>query len=410
LVNKGIRISGHKEKKRINFAGVFFPLLIVFFIIFLLIYPSDALNAAYKGLDLWFRIVFPSLFPFFVATDLLNRTFIIKKAGVMLEPLMRPAFNIPGPGSFAFILGISSGYPVGAKITASLRKDGLLTNAEGDRLLSFSNNSGPVFIAGAVGTGIFHMPQAGLVLLGCHILAGITVGLIFRFYKKGSDVSKSNKYMNIPVNVNTDTGFDMVLSFASAIKNSILTVLVIGGYIIFFSVVLKMLINSGIIKQTALLLSFLCKQFGAGLPADLFEGMLGGIFEITNGIGMIAKSEAPLLARFTAAGMIAGWGGFSVHSQVMGIISGTGLKLKPYLTGKAIHGLIAGILTALAFWLVFPLQGIEYTAVYSSQQTAVMATWLDVFFSSALIALVIICMGIIMESYYIFRKRINRSI
>jgi len=40
---------------------------------------------------------------------------------------MRPLFNVPGCGSFAFAMGITSGYPVGAKITASMREEKLLS-------------------------------------------------------------------------------------------------------------------------------------------------------------------------------------------------------------------------------------------------------------------------------------------
>jgi len=91
---------------------------------------------------LWFNVVFPSLFPFFVASEILYRTGFIKAIGILLEPIMRP-FNVPGCGSFAFAMGITSGYPVGAKITASMREEKLLSKTESERLLSFTNNSGP---------------------------------------------------------------------------------------------------------------------------------------------------------------------------------------------------------------------------------------------------------------------------
>ena len=35
---------------------------------------------------------------------------------------MKPLFNIRGEGSFAFIMGILSGYPMGAKIAANFRQ------------------------------------------------------------------------------------------------------------------------------------------------------------------------------------------------------------------------------------------------------------------------------------------------
>lgn len=35
---------------------------------------------------------------------------------------MKPLFNIPGEGAYAFIMGIISGYPVGAKIVTDFYK------------------------------------------------------------------------------------------------------------------------------------------------------------------------------------------------------------------------------------------------------------------------------------------------
>ncbi len=63
---------------------------------------------------------------------------------------MKPIFNVPGIGAYAFIMGIISGYPVGAKIVTEFRKNGECSKAEAERLLAFTNNSGPLFIIGTV--------------------------------------------------------------------------------------------------------------------------------------------------------------------------------------------------------------------------------------------------------------------
>ena len=63
---------------------------------------------------------------------------------------MRLLFNVPGEGAFALILGTISGYPVGAKIISIFKEQKLCTDVECERLLSFTNNSGPLFIVGTV--------------------------------------------------------------------------------------------------------------------------------------------------------------------------------------------------------------------------------------------------------------------
>lgn len=60
-----------------------------------------------------------------------------------------------GIGGYAFIMGIISGYPVGAKIVTEFRKNGNCSRAEAERLLSFTNNSGPLFIIGTIGVSMF---------------------------------------------------------------------------------------------------------------------------------------------------------------------------------------------------------------------------------------------------------------
>ena len=86
---------------------------------------------------------------------------------------MRPVFRVPGIGAYAFIMGIISGYPVGAKIVTKFRQDGLCTKAEAERLLAFTNNSGPLFIIGTVGITLFGNTQIGILLFLTHIFSSL---------------------------------------------------------------------------------------------------------------------------------------------------------------------------------------------------------------------------------------------
>lgn len=90
-----------------NFLTIIFSL----FLIFLIIFSKTNMVAAQKGLTLWVKNIVPSLFPFFIATELLNFTNLPYCLGKLTNKFMRPLFNIPGEGSYAFIMGIISGYP-----------------------------------------------------------------------------------------------------------------------------------------------------------------------------------------------------------------------------------------------------------------------------------------------------------
>ncbi len=342
-----------KQIKVINLRSITLSIACVAFILLLIMFSDTAVKSASKGIQLWLGVVFPSLFPFFVASEILNKTKFINAIGVLLEPIMRPLFNVPGCGSFALAMGITSGYPVGAKITASMREDNLLTKTESERLLSFTNNSGPLFIVGAVAVGMFKMPELGLLILSCHILASITVGIIFRFYGRNKEST------SLASNEKTWARFKKELAqigrqnpnlgiiLGDAVKNSINVMMTIGGFIILFSVIINVLIEIGFI---ALLSDFIYPVLSLlGMSKEMITALLSGFFEITTGSNMACNVEGTaLIDKLAAVSLILGWAGISVHSQVYSIISKTDISIKPYLIGKMLQGILAAIYISIA--------------------------------------------------------------
>jgi sporulation integral membrane protein YlbJ len=348
-----------------------FPSLCVVFVVCLVLFSDTAVKSALNGLNLWVSAVVPSLFPFFVASELISASGLAYLAGILLEPVMRPVFNVPGCSSLALALGMISGYPVGAKITSDLRKNNALTKTEAERLLAFTNNSGPIFITGAVGTGMLGSPSIGLFLLACHLLAGITVGLVFRFYKPSENKASANRHMPASaaeksrkssfdrsgksVRINTkhigaalkemlvihgNKRPDPGTLLGEAVRNSVSAVLSIGGFIVLFSVITGFLEETGFIRLTAAAVLRL-------LPANMLKwdmegiisGILSGTLEITAGTGAVSRcAAAPLFIKLPAVSFIIGWAGLSVHLQVMSIVSGTDINIRPYLLGKLLHG------------------------------------------------------------------------
>ena len=84
-----------------------FPALCVIFTVCLVLFSDTAAKAALKGLNLWTAVVVPSLFPFFAASELLSSSGFTYMAGTLLEPVMRPLFNLPGCSSLALALGVT---------------------------------------------------------------------------------------------------------------------------------------------------------------------------------------------------------------------------------------------------------------------------------------------------------------
>lgn len=134
----------------IHFQNYLFPCFLLFFILFLVLFPQTNLTAAREGIALWANNLVPTLLPFLIATELLSKTDLVQIFGRFLTKWMRPLFNVPGEAGFAFLMGIISGYPVGAKIITDFRKQNICTKEEAERMLAFCNNSGPLFIIATV--------------------------------------------------------------------------------------------------------------------------------------------------------------------------------------------------------------------------------------------------------------------
>lgn len=345
----------------------FFAFLFLAFLFSLLIFSKNNLPAVKSGLILWATSVVPSLFPFFVATDLLMHTNVVSFLGRILGKWMKPIFHIRGEGAFCFLMGIISGYPVGAKIASRFRQEEICSKEECERLLSFTNNSGPLFIVGTVGISMFGNTSIGVLLLITHILACITVGFIFRFWKNNpnnsKDISddsrltnysqKNTAYQKNGLNSNSVVTFSNLGEvLAESITSSTSTILLIGGFVVLFSSIISILKASGLLVNLSYLLSPVFEFLH--IDTSIITPLLTGFLEITNGLNLLTSlhlKQISLLIILSA--FLLGFGGISVLLQVWSITSKTDLSIKPYLYGKLLHGIIAAFYTFLALQIPF---------------------------------------------------------
>lgn len=324
----------------------FFTILFVLFTICLVFFSTSNLTAAKNGLALWANNVIPALFPFFIATELLGNTNIISILGKKFNKFMRPIFNIPGIASYPLIMGIISGYPVGAKIVTELRQKNMCTKAEGERMLAFTNNSGPLFILGTIGIGLFADTTIGIILLITHFLAGLTVGVIFRFWKyKDVNISSNKNYITETKNIKLSNLGEIL---TNSIKNSIINILNIGGFVVLFSVIISILKESHMINLIYSTLKPIFELFN--INESFSYGIINGLLELTNGVCQIASIPIKNISfSIILCAFILGFGGISVLLQVYSFVSKSDLSIKPYFIGKLLQGIIAGIYTFLIF-------------------------------------------------------------
>lgn len=281
--------------------------------------------------------------PFFIATELLSKTNVVSFLGKLLNNIMQPVFKVPGEGAFALLMGIISGYPTGAKIVTDFRQNGILTKEEGERLLSFTNNSGPLFILGTVGGSLFGNSTIGLLLLVTHLLASLTVGIIFRFWKSTKIFNKKS-YRDISNNNVTVSFSNLGSILSNSILNSVKTVVIIGGFVVLFSVIISVLDSTYILNIFTILFTPIFNFFN--IDPAFINPILTGFIELTNGVQKIALINSKTLStNIIICAFLLGFGGISVLLQVLSIISKSDISIKPYVIGKFLQGSLAAFYT-----------------------------------------------------------------
>lgn len=323
----------------------------VLFAVCLIIYPQDALEASRSGLEIWSTSVVPALLPFFIAAELMIAFGVVNFLGVLLEPFMRPLFRIPGSGGFVWAMGFASGFPSGAKFTVRLRQENKLSREEAERLVSFTNSSSPLFIFGAVAVGFFHNPALGVLLAAAHYISNTVVGIIMRFYKRTAPASHSQSssfsikeaWKALQEEQENDKR-PLGKKLGDALNSSIHTLFMIGGFVVLFSVIYRLLHVTGSIHYLAVFPSMVLQWLH--FSQELAFPWLSGFFEITVGSKLTSDlSDISLLQKAMIVSFILGFSGFSVHAQVASLLAESDIRYKPFFVARWLHGVLASFIT-----------------------------------------------------------------
>ncbi len=297
----------------------------VLFLMLLIIKSDICIKTAKDTLYLCYKTVIPSLFPFFILSSFMINTGFINSVGRIVEPFAKTLFSVSGNGAVVFIMGILCGYPTGAKMVSELYKTNQIEKNEALRLLPFCNNSGPLFIIGAVGVGMLGSVHLGTFLYIIHIASALLTGVILSFF--GSKTKNVKKTQILNVNFGKALS-DSVISGVSTMAN-------VSGYIIFFSVI------------RVFLMPIIYKLSGDG-NASLY---LSGLLEVTLGAFEICTNCLDSEKALILTSGILGFGGLCVFLQVWGIVSEAELSVKTYILGKLIQMTISFVLSY--FYLKF---------------------------------------------------------
>ncbi len=301
------------------------PLLPILLLGLLLSFPDLSVRGASNGLLLWFNVVLPTLAPFIICTQMITVLGGVELLMKPFAPLLNRLFKVSLTGSYVLLCGLLCGYPLGARMCADFRKNGSLSPEESAYLLAICNHPSPMFLLGYVRAQL-PLPVSPLWLITCLYLPILPLSLLARhFYgidrpiahtfpcqkKNASKESLKAAALN-PVTTTTKKP-----SLEDTIASTCETMVIIGGYIMLFSILAAWIGE----------LSF--------LPASL-RALLAGGAEITTGVSSLCHTFPASKCLLPVTGAVA-FGGFSGIFQTRSVIRDSGLSIGHYAGWKLFH-------------------------------------------------------------------------
>jgi len=283
-------------------------LISVFLIIMALILKTaEVTDAGISSLKLCAHSVIPTLFPFFVLSGILVNTGLISLLGKFLEPISKKLFKVSGKGAVVFVMGILCGYPTGAIVTADLYKQKKISKKEGERLIAFCNNSGPLFVIGSVGYGMLNDRNIGIILYVIHAVSAVLVGILFSLFSKESNNVYSNDYISI----------NLGKAMSKSVENAVKSILNVCGYVVFFGCI------------------------GAIVKTIIPNVFINALLEVTTGAKSLIDSGLDINKMLILLSGIIGFGGICVLLQVQGAVGDLGISVRLYILGKTLQMIIS---------------------------------------------------------------------
>lgn len=295
-------------------------------IIFIIRYSNEVMESVSFSISIWKDNLFPSLFPFFVLSNLLLQYGFVEKVSILFRRIMPVIFHLPKEASFPFIISLFSGFPSGAKATTDLVRNDILTKEQGARLLTFTHYSNPLFILGFIGSILLGSKKMGAIILFSHIFSSIIIGILFRpkeIVKNGNQ--KINSIKKCP---------SLGDSLRISIFDSLNTMFLLLGIVTIFLIITTILYQ---------ILSY----------GSIINSLIAGLLEMTQGVKLVSQLPLSILERAIIMTIFISFGGFSIHMQVLSIISEAKIKYKYFLLARILHAILASVLVFINYFIFY---------------------------------------------------------
>lgn len=276
------------------------------------------------SLDTWVNNLIPSMFPFFIISDILISYQIINYIPKVIKKYFSLIFNVGEEELSIFFLSLLSGFPSNARITRNLYQENLISKESASHALTFTHFANPLFILSTVGVIFLNNELYGYIILISHYLGNIIIGILSRNLT-------INNNINYNANINKSQRFSNIL--IKAIKSSIDTLLLILGTLTCFLILSSLIINR--------------------LNIDPYSSsLIKGILEMTMGLKSISLLNLSDIYKVVISTMFISFGGLAVHMQVLSQLVDTDISYQPFFIARIFHSIISGVISYLLFILI----------------------------------------------------------
>ena len=212
--------------------------------------------------------------------------------------------RIPKGAESILLLGLLSGYPVGAKLVADSYTAGRLDKHSAQRMLPFCNNAGPSFIFGFL-TPLFVNKYIPLILWLIHMLSALITGLLLP-----GEANSTHRYCSAKATNATTVLFSTMKSLVG-----------ICGWVILFKVLLAMA-NTWFLDRCT----------------PIIRVCVSGLCELVNGC-ISLQGIANEATRMILCACLLACGGLCIYMQTASVTGD--LQLDIYIPGKLLQTLIS---------------------------------------------------------------------
>lgn len=346
-------------------------LMVISLLINLLLFSKETFELASRGLLIWYKNMIPSLFPFMVLSGFLVKTGMANKISSIFHPVLGRFFPFSPAMLYAIIMGFLCGFPMGAKVVSDLLESKQISGKQGEYLLAFCNNIGPIYMMSYV-VPLFGWKNTGSILA---IMYGVPLayGIFLRFQRKyrtslGIKDRKKQGLRIIAAGQNAKASVSSLQplpfsgeftgyleGFQSSLQSAIHQITLLGGCMVFFNCL-------------QIYPDLLGRFFTGILPhdyRDFFQGALCCLLEVGGGLDLLASAlsrgrevHAALregllpsfffLSEYSYLSLaFLTFGGLSCIIQTCFIIRDSGLSAANYVKHKLIQTVIVLLLLPL---------------------------------------------------------------